>query len=529
MENACIETAFFEACESGDIAQAKMLLALRVFDPTRLVSKRTPEGRTCLHLAVLAGSPDLLKKFKLRQFINEVDNRGDTALYLAVWKYRLDLVTLLLDDKADCKAVLSVKNNRGETPLCIAVKFGSLDVVKKLIDHEPEAVQKLCKDVKILHLAVNLNRARIVGFFIKKSVVIKNSGILRELINQRAEVPGIKRADNEGNRDMKVSVDFSFKKVELSDLNGQPNSQAIVQGDTPLHIAARNKSEPIVDTLLRVPGVNQHALNSEGKTPLDVAREVTEYYESFRIIKKLTDYKPSPKPFMYCAPEVSKEKHKRATDMVNKTFDDRRNTELVVAALLATMTFTAVFTVPGGSYQDSNDENRGTPILLAYYMFKLFIIFDCISFFLSLFVCIMWQMASELTTEDKMLFITVSGLLTCLSFGFNSCRFMAAVHTILAHKDMTLAWVILGILLFIEFCVIIAFIHQSVMFAVGRARFHRLCGVPRLLDSIVEGVWERAESFGVLKIIRSLEEASHNAVEGDVDEASHNAIVPIRS
>ncbi|GLJ51096.1 hypothetical protein SUGI_1087750 [Cryptomeria japonica] len=433
MESASIETAFFEACESGDIAQAKMLLALRVFDPTRLVSKRTPEGRTCLHLAVLAGSPDLLKKFKLRQFINEMDNRGDTALHLAVWKYRLDLVTLLLDGKADCKADLSVKNNRGETPLCVAVKFGSLDVVKKLIDHEPEAVQKLCKDVKILHLAVNLNRANIVGFLIKKSVVIKNSGILRELINQRAEVPGIKRADNEGNRDMKVSVDFSFKKVELSDLNGQPNSQAIVQGDTPLHIAARNKSEPIVDTLLRVPGVNKHALNSEGKTPLDVAREVTEYYESFRIIRKLTDYKPSPKPFMYCAPEVSKEKHKRATDMVNKTFDDRRNTELVVAALLATMTFTAAFTVPGGSDQDSKDGNQGAPILLGYYMFKLFIIFDCIAFFLSLFVCIMWEMASELTTEDKMLFMSVSALLTCLSFGFNSCGFMAAVHTILAH------------------------------------------------------------------------------------------------
>ncbi|GLJ51100.1 hypothetical protein SUGI_1087790 [Cryptomeria japonica] len=112
---------------------------------------------------------------------------------------------------------------------------------------------------------------------------------------------------------------------------------------------------------------------------------------------------------------------------------------------------------------------------------------------------------------------------------------MATVYTTLARRETILAWVILGNLLLITLCGTVAFIHQSAMFAVGRARFHRLCGVPPGLDDIVEALWEKAEHCGILSIIRKLDDASHDAIEGDVDianqgnvdEASHNAIVPI--
>ncbi|GLJ51105.1 hypothetical protein SUGI_1087850 [Cryptomeria japonica] len=524
MENSSIETRFFHACEYGDINQAERLLECRDFDPTRLIDKKTAEeGRTCLHLAVLAGDKVFLKKLveKINQqnITDKRDKQGDTALHLAVWKYRVDLVKVLLDN---CKADLNLTNNKGETPLCIAVKFGFPDVVKKMIDRELETVKMLCKEKKILLHAVKLNRVKIVEFLIKKSAVVKKSGILRELINQRVEDCDTKPSGHEVFQVSRTKV--SDNKSKRDEETG--NSPPIVAGDTPLHIAAKNKNEPIVDFLLKVQGVNKHALNSERKTPLDVAREVTDYNESFRIIKKLTDYPRRSRPFMYCAPEVDQEKDKRARYAVNKSFDERRNAELVVAALVATMAFTAVFTVPGGSYQDSDDPKRGTPILLGYAMFKLFLIFDCIAFFLSLFVCIMWQMASELTTEDKMLFMSVSSLLTALSLGFNSCGFMAAVYTILAHKERGLAWVILGNLLFIALCGAIAFIHQMAMFLVGRARFHRLCGVPRRLDDAVEKVWKRAERSGFLHLIRKVEEACHDAIEGDepskkADEEKH--------
>ncbi|GLJ51103.1 hypothetical protein SUGI_1087830 [Cryptomeria japonica] len=402
MGNSSIETDFFEACESGDMKQAKRLFGRRDFDPTKLDGmKTTVEGRSCLHVAVLAGDEVLLerlvKKLNQQKFTDEGDKRGDTALHLAVWKYRVDLVKVLLD--------LSLPNKKGESPLCIAVKFGFLDVVKELIDPDPETTTK-------------------------------------RLLKPEA-------AQNLCKRD-KETV----------------KSQPIVEGDTSLHIAAKNKNEPIVGLLRKVHGVNKQALNSEGKTPLDVAREVTEYHESFRIIKKLTDYKPSPKPFMYCAPEVSKEKHERAREMVNKSFEERRETELVVAALLATMAFTAVFTVPGDGFR-------------AYHR-------------------------GQDDVHDPQYFINLLHL-WIQRLWFYGC----SVYDI-------------GILLFIDFCGTLAAFHQLAMFAVGRARFHRLCGVPRRLDHIVEAVWERAETSGFLHFIRKVDESYHDAMEGDDDEASKN-------
>lgn len=518
MANSSIETGFFEACECGDIIKAKKLL--KEIAPTKLVGEKTViERRTCLHLAVLAGDKGLLKSLvrhglNEETFTNEKDIRGDTALHLAVWKYRVDLVEVLLDD---CKADLKVRNNKRETPLCIAVKFGFLDVVKKFIDRQRETVEQLCKEQKILHLAVKLNRFKIVQCLTEEDEIIK------QLINQRAEGSGTETCDDDKVHKVSLTKSSEGEVIEGDILlhialrnKNDANSLPVVEGDTPLHIAARNKNEPIVDLLRKVRGSNKHALNSEGKMPLDVAREVTEYHESFRIIKKLTDYpRNDSKPFMYCAPVVNQEKHKRATDMVARTFAERRNSELVVAALLATMTFTAVFTVPGGFYSDSHDPKLGTPVFLGHYMFKLFIIFDCIAFFLSLFVCIMWQMATELTTEDKMTFMTLSSLLTCFSFGFNSCAFMAAVYTILAHRDWILAWVILAVLLFMQLCGTVAFFHQMALFAIGRARFHRLCGVPRRLDDFVVFVSEAAERCGVLKTIRIVDHVCHDAIEGE--------------
>ncbi|GLJ05941.1 hypothetical protein SUGI_0028690, partial [Cryptomeria japonica] len=52
---------------------------------------KLPEGRTCLHVAVLAGDPDLLRelasKLDVKELIKEEDNQGDTPSHVAVRIY----------------------------------------------------------------------------------------------------------------------------------------------------------------------------------------------------------------------------------------------------------------------------------------------------------------------------------------------------------------------------------------------------------------------------------------------------------
>lgn len=55
---------------------------------------------------------------------------------------------------------------------------------------------------------------------------------------------------------------------------------------------------------------------------------------------------------------------------------------MVVAALIATMVFTAAFTVPGG-YAQINDKNNGIPVFYSKAAFKVFVVADAISLFSS--------------------------------------------------------------------------------------------------------------------------------------------------
>ncbi|GLJ05943.1 hypothetical protein SUGI_0028800 [Cryptomeria japonica] len=521
---------FFEACERGKINEVKDLLEQH--DLSSLIEDKTRDGRTCLHAAVISGNRDLLRALaeKLRDSglintIKKTDEQGDTPLHLAVREDAVELVKILveLDDNLfDCA------NKEGQTPLKLAVSLGFKEAVEILVSHTSNA----------LHYIVELNQVKLVEYLRRKKV-------LSELINQPfqpARNPPAKEncatnaSKNEGNCATNSHhvqpIDGGEHHPKGKTPSNTENDQPIVRpGDTPLHIAARNKYGHMVDLLLKVDGVEKLARNSESKTPCEIAREVTEYHESFRIIRKLGDFRGKTKRFMYCAPQVSHKKYMKARSMVDKAYEERRNAELVVAALLAAMTCAAAFTVPGGFNSESPvkgdqgspipsfnhvHDDQGSPLLISLVSFKLFIIFDCIAFFLSLFVCIMWEMSSELTTGDKMLFMTVNSSVVCCSFGFTAYGFMSGVYAMLARKVETFSWVVLGSLIAITICGVLAFIRQSVHFAVKRARLHRLCGVSCFVDDIVEKVWSLAERCGLLNLVRCGDDVSRDIISGQV-------------
>ncbi|GLJ05959.1 hypothetical protein SUGI_0029110 [Cryptomeria japonica] len=208
---------------------------------------------------------------------------------------------------------------------------------------------------------------------------------------------------------------------------------------------------------------------------------------------------------MYCAPQVSYEKHKRAADMINRIYNERRIAELVVAALLATMTFTAAFSAPGGF--QTNEKLRdelGIPALMSFTSFKVFLILDCIAFFLSLFTCIMWEVTSAFTVGNKLFFITIKSVAVCFSFALTASGFMAAIFTVLENKMHAFSWVVLGDLILMPLCGVLAVLYLAARFAVSRARFLRLCGARRRIDDFVKWVWEIFERCGFLDIARFL-------------------------
>ncbi|XP_074287810.1 uncharacterized protein LOC141612958 [Silene latifolia] len=100
------------------------------------------------------------------------------------------------------------------------------------------------------------------------------------------------------------------------------------------------------------------------------------------------------------------------------------NTIGVIAALLATITFTAAFTVPGGL-----DNSNGTPLLVRNAMFQVFMVADVVAMCLSVMVlfCLLWILTTS-NKKESILLLDVSVFLLQTSFYATLVTFMTGLY-----------------------------------------------------------------------------------------------------
>eukprot|EP01018_Ginkgo_biloba_P008614 Gb_08870 [translate_table: standard] len=596
IRNVFQETPLFKAAEGGHLET--VLEILEHSDPLQYVTEKTLDHRTCLHVAVVGGHLDVVRVLLDRagnqaiqlldragdqaiQLAAAADKYGNTALHLAVCGDHLHIVNRLLElDPLWCYSL----NENGESPLHIAVKLGFLRIVKVLIENKTDSIEAGSKDELInqrdykdqqpeeennargqtlatanniqrkektlsdnkwcekggdtpLHIAARNKNAQIVEALVKKTYCeMQSQEHNRLLLNMDSTLYKAARSGNidslngvlGGNpaaldqvtpekntalhlaasayeNDQKKRRIGKIKFVQyLLQLNPKLSLIQNDKGNTALHEAAQVGLSDVVKVFLtRQPDLINIG-NVFQDTPLfkaaEGARGNTEYYESYRIPEMLVNFPSKKKPFLYSTPDVTEAKHKNFSNFVQSAFKQRTNSELVVAGLLATVSFTAAFTIPGGFSQN------GTPLLISRLSFKVFLVLDIMAFFLSLFVALMWQLNSPISTGDMMCFMTGTSLLVCVSFACIANSFVAAVHVVLSSEEVkTLAWSVLGICLFICFCGEVGFVYATAKFLVKQARIRRLLGLEYKDDKFVEYVWTRLEKCGFLDTLRKWE------------------------
>ncbi|HRD69965.1 MAG TPA: ankyrin repeat domain-containing protein [Legionella sp.] len=102
----------------------------KFFDKQLLVSERTPDNKTFLHIAVLQSSVDHIKMVAIYEgLLNVQDDNGMTPLNLAVFVKRPELARLLLELKADP----SIADHKGRNPLHYAVGFRTDELAEYLL------------------------------------------------------------------------------------------------------------------------------------------------------------------------------------------------------------------------------------------------------------------------------------------------------------------------------------------------------------------------------------------------------------
>ncbi|KAL2896566.1 Ankyrin repeat-containing protein ITN1, partial [Bienertia sinuspersici] len=242
-------------------------------------------------------------------------------------------------------------------------------------------------------------------------------------------------------------------------------------GETPLHRALRSHNIHLAKVLLSDNEVERTITNKDGKTAMDLLTELCQEDDNWVRIDKLIyihvhvmlDYvvtkhqakmwieiKENPDP----KPEVSpvlKTKYVR----FETNLGEMRSTLTVVAALLATITFAAGFTLPGGLNQETGDA-----ILAKKVPFLIFLLSDVYAMCTSMLVlfCLIWSMISN-DSETEYMLVDRSLLILMQSLYGTMVAFTTAIFTVTFHSSL---WA--GITIFAMGSFIVISVKRSIMY-----------------------------------------------------------------
>ncbi|WVZ53467.1 hypothetical protein U9M48_004405 [Paspalum notatum var. saurae] len=270
------------------------------------------------------------------------------------------------------------ENSKGNTPIQLAVLWNKIGVLKVLLD------------------TIDLWGAPLVVSAAFRGHV----GVAREL---RRHCPNAPFCNTEGGFTCMHTAVWSEQPEFLEFILGSPQLNKSVNmrnrdGDTPLHLAVQKCNPKMVAALLNHQHIDVTVLNSNGDPAnwnlygiIDHAKTLN-WNEVVMLIMQSDPQDASSILNLYKeAKDTVTESSRKDIKSLTKIYTG--NTSLV-ATLIATMTFAAAFTLPGGSSSDAGSE--GLPIMARKFAFQAFLVTDTLAMCASLivaFICVIarWE------------------------------------------------------------------------------------------------------------------------------------------
>lgn len=242
-------TPLMMACREGRLQAADELIHAGA-----LINSTNRLGFTPLMLAAREGHTDLVKTLLANgAFVNLQSNAWDSALLLAAENNHADIVERLLSKGADAGQI----HREGYTALIQAARLGYQETVNALLQKPDE--------VLINH--ADRHGLTALGYAIDR----KDPQVVSTLLGINGI--DIEQPDNAGNTPLLLAARRNSMPVLELLLDRNVNIQhANRRGETALHYAAQQGNLPMVKRLVKL-GANLNAVNIDGATPLLLAAQ----------------------------------------------------------------------------------------------------------------------------------------------------------------------------------------------------------------------------------------------------------------
>ncbi|KAK3404691.1 hypothetical protein EUGRSUZ_K01006, partial [Eucalyptus grandis] len=433
-----MDSDLYEPTEKGDVEkfihELEKVIESRKLALSLILNHITPSGNSWLHVAASSGNNDVMELILLH-FPNTVAQKNsleDTSLHVAVQDQRLNETEKLIGRTRDWE-IIYWKNKDGKSSLNLAIeKCKYLDwedcqgagwEIFQLLSQEfardeayadkiqctspvLAALEEWGEDrlPKLLHVRDEKGRTPL---HVAASVTWSD---LAEIKNKNGQ--NILHVAAKAGNDLVVY--WIFKLCSEPDITKKLMNSKDVDGNTPLHLASMHNHCEVMRFLTKDKRIDSCLRNNDGLTALDLVGC------AILIVAGV----PRSEGQDVLLPREQGSGSSKSSPA--KRIKDQVDTLMLVATLVASITFTVGLTLPCG-YNASGDPHPGTTTMLYHGAFQVFVIANMFATYNSILVVVvlLWSPSKDFYVAE--LAYHLAGPLLSMAFTGMSVAFFAAI------------------------------------------------------------------------------------------------------